>query len=119
MPLPERRVQEGPGKGSVHMGATDNTGNKKVDKSRGMAHHGIEHQRHHHENTTASDIEEIPALAMQPESLRPYGSWCFLAKRCFRGIHARHLLSLRLDLLLAALHRTAWVLRTSLLLTTP
>ena len=31
-----------------------------------MAHDGIEHQRHHHKDTTASNTEEIPALAVQP-----------------------------------------------------
>src|SRR5919202_336553 len=109
MTVPKGRVQECPEKRGVHMGASDHTGDKKVDEGRGMAYDGIEHQRHHHENATASDTEEIPVLAVQPGSLCPHGSWGFPAERCFRGIHARHLLSPRLDLLGPALHRAAWV----------
>src|SRR2546425_11682921 len=62
MTVPKGRVQECPEKSGVHMGAADNTGNKKVDKGRGMAQDGIEPQRHHPENATASDTEEIPAV---------------------------------------------------------
>jgi hypothetical protein len=50
------------------MGTANKTGNEQVDEGGGIACYGIEHQRQYHENTTARDAEEIPALAVQPKS---------------------------------------------------
>src|SRR5712691_760118 len=114
MTLPKGRVQEGPKKGSIHVGTTDHASNKKIDKECGMANDCIEHQRQHHQDATARDIEEIPLFAVQPEPMLSTISWGFSAQRCCRCIHAEHLLGTRLGWLLPALYTQEQVSRGKL-----
>src|SRR3989442_11892511 len=91
MTLPKGSVQQGAEKSGIHVGTTNNAGNKEINESCGIASDFIQHQRDHYQYATPSKTEEIPAFATQPWSLPPHRPLLFPAQHCFRCIHLRAL----------------------------